>query len=88
MKTILLLAAIVTLSAGQATAGTKVRPAYNSARACTAVLKHTCVINRRCEWRIAHPPCGQCYQYQVMVTTTRAYYSDGSTRTSTRTTAV
>ncbi len=44
MKTILLLAAIVTLSAGQATAGTKVRPAYNSASACTSVLRKNGVI--------------------------------------------
>ena len=88
MKTILLLASLIVLSAAQATAGTKPRPVYPSARACAPVLKHTCVIARRCEWRTAHTPCGQCYQYQVMVTTTRAYYSDGSTRTWTKSTAV
>ena len=88
MKTIFLLAAIATLSAGQATAGTKARLDYNSAKACAPVLKHTWVIARRCEWRTAHTPCGQCYQYQVMVITTRAYYSDGSTRIWTRSTVV
>lgn len=88
MKTILILAALVTFSASQATAGAKARPAYSSAKACAPVLKSTCVLSRHCEWHTACTPGGQRYQYQVMVTTTRGYYSDGSTRTWTTRNAV
>lgn len=83
MKTLLIALAAVLLAAPAAEAGT--RRSYSPAGYCAPVLTHTCLVNRRCEWRTAHDACGYCYQYRVMIITTRGYYSDGSTRTWTNT---
>jgi hypothetical protein len=85
MKTILLSLAATFLTFPAAHAG--VRPQKPCVPAYAPVLKQVCEVSRRCEWRTGYTPCGQCYHYQVMVVTSRGYYSDGSTRTWTRTLA-
>jgi len=79
MKTILLLLSALLLPVSAAEAGGTYRgPAAAPVAYCN---QSNCVVSHRCEWRSGRTDCGQGYRYQVMVTETRGYYSDGSTRT-------
>ncbi|MDF1659183.1 MAG: hypothetical protein P1U58_16315 [Verrucomicrobiales bacterium] len=54
---------------------------------CTPYVVRTSEICRRCETRTGYRPCGSVYYYNVTVVTYRDYYSNGSSRTYTRTIA-
>jgi len=59
---------------------------YGSSNHCAPVrLLHTCEVDRRKECRTAYDHCGRPYTYHVTVVTYRETYSNGSTRSYTRT---
>ncbi|MEM9281143.1 MAG: hypothetical protein AAGA96_04905 [Verrucomicrobiota bacterium] len=59
---------------------------YYHGRSCAPrYVVRTCEINRCQHRRIAYRPCGTPFSYYITVVTYRAYYSDGSSYTFTRT---
>lgn len=54
---------------------------------CTPYVIRTSEIGRHCETRTGYRPCGAVYYYNVTIVTYRDFYSNGSTRTYTRTLA-
>ncbi len=57
----------------------------NSSHCAPVRLLHTCEVDRRKVCRTAYDHCGRPYTYHVTVVTYRETYSNGSTRTYTRT---
>ena len=51
---------------------------------CAPVVRNTCEVGRCNEYRWATDSCGHRIRYTVTVVTYRSYYSDGSSRTFTR----
>lgn len=59
---------------------------YGNSNHCAPVrLLHTCEVDRRRVCRTGYDHCGRPYTYHVTVVTYRETYSNGSTRTYTRT---
>ena len=83
MKTIVILAlATLTLAAAPASNAAEYR--YRTVGYCAPHVVSTKEVCRRAVCQYAYDHCGRRYSYHVVVVTYASYYSDGSSRTYTR----